>query len=156
MRDVKGYEGIYGITSCGRIWSYRNEMFLKPKITKDGYLKVKLCKNGKMKHICVHRLVAMAYIPNPENLPEVDHKDNNKTNNCVNNLQWLSHKDNTRKSCNKAILQFTLYGEFVREWPSATDVGREVRTNIVQCLRGKNKSALGYKWFYKDDITHLD
>ena len=92
----------------------------------------------------------MAYIPNPENLPEVDHKDNNKTHNCVNNLQWLSHKDNTRKSCNKPILQFTLNGEFVREWPSATDVGREVRTGIIQCLRGKNKSAYGYKWFYKN------
>ena len=156
MKDIAGYEGLYGITSEGDVYGYKRKGFLKPASHKNGYLYVYLSKNNKLKKHYIHRLVAMAYIPNPENLPEVDHKDNNKTNNCVNNLQWLSHKDNTRKSCNKAILQFTLYGEFVREWPSATDVGREVRTNIVQCLRGKNKSALGYKWFYKDDITHLD
>ena len=159
MRDVKGYEGIYGVTSCGRVWSYRNEMFLKPRITKDGYLKVKLCKNGKMKHICVHRLVAEAYIPNTDNLPQVNHKDECKTNNCLRNLEWCDASYNInygtcveRRSAKrkKPILQFDLEGNFIREWPSAIDVGKRERANIKECLRGKTKTAYNYIWKYKE------
>ena len=150
MKDIKGYEGLYAVTSCGKVWSYKNKKFLKPGACTNGYLFVCLCKDGKVKSYRVHRLVAEAYLPNPGNLPDVDHIDNDKTHNYVNNLQWLSRKDNCRKSNNKPILQFTLDGEFVREWECAADVGREVNGNICNCLKGKLHSYLGYIWKYKN------
>lgn len=105
----------------------------------------------------------MAYIPNPENLPEINHKDENKTNNCLQNLEWCDHKYNinygtclTKRSNSrkKPILQYDLDGNFIREWGSATDVGQEVKSGIWNCLRGKTKSSYGYKWVYKDDINY--
>lgn len=150
MKDISGYEGIYGITSCGKVWSYKNKKFLKPRANSNGYLLAHLCKNGKSKNYNIHRLVAEAYIPNPNNLPDVDHIDNDKTHNYVNNLQWITHRDNVRKSINKPILQFTLDGEFVREWDCASDAGKEVNSNIVHCLKGRKKSAYGFKWVYKE------
>ena len=155
MKDVVGYEGLYAVTSCGKVWSYKYKKFLKPKDNGNGYLTVILCKDGKMKRCTIHRLVAMAYLPNPENLSEVDHIDGNKTHNYLNNLQWITHKDNCRKSHNKPILQFTLDGEFVREWKCTADVGKELSTNIGYCLRGRNKTAYGYIWKFKDDINYL-
>lgn len=94
--------------------------------------------------------MAEAYIPNPDNLPQVDHINEDKTNNCVNNLQWITNKDNCRKSNNKPILQFDLNGNFIREWKCAADVGIEVKKGINNCLRGRAKSAYGYKWVYKE------
>ena len=157
MKDIKGYEGIYGITSCGKVWSYRNECFLKPIDNGTGYLQVILHKDGKVKNHYVHRLVAEAYLPNPENLPQINHRDENKTNNCLQNLEWCDHKYNinygTRtEKTKKPILQYDLDGNFIREWSSATDVGKELQANIWCCLRGRTKSAYGYKWKYKEDI----
>ena len=150
MKDIAGYEGLYAVTSCGKVWSYKNEKFLTPKHSVKGYLFVSLSKDGKVKNYRIHRLVAEAYLPNPENLPQVDHIDNDKTHNYVNNLQWITNRDNNRKSKNKPILQYTIEGEFVREWQSTTDVGREVKSNICQCLKGRTKSAYGYIWKYKN------
>ena len=152
MKDIKGYEGIYGITSCGKVWSYRNECFLKPWDNQKGYLIVKLFKDGKGKNYKIHRLVAEAYIPNPDNLPQVDHIDNDKTHNYVNNLQWITNRDNVRKGRNKPILQYDLDGNFIREWECTSDVGREVSGNICDCLKGRHKTACGYIWKYKEDI----
>lgn len=161
MKDVAGYEGLYAVTSCGKVWSYRRKKFLTPVATGNGYLRVGLCKDGQIKLYMVHRLVADAYIPNPENLPQINHRDENKTNNCLQNLEWCDAKynhnygtineriSNSRKI---PILQFTMEGKFVREWSSAKDVGEEVRANICHCLRGKLPSAYGYKWVYKDKI----
>ena len=150
MKDIAGYEGLYAVMSCGKVWSYKNKMFLKPVTTHDGYLRVSLYKDGKMKHYKIHRLVAMAYLPNPENLPQVDHIDNDKTHNYLNNLQWINHRDNCRKSKNIPILQYDLDGDFIREWKCVSDVGREVSGNICKCLKGKLHSAYGYKWVYKN------
>ena len=150
MRDVKGYEGIYAVTSCGRVYSYKNKKFLKPQCEKNGYLRVNLCKDGKMKHYSVHRLVAEAYIPNHDNLPQVDHIDNDKTHNYVNNLQWISQRDNARKGNNMPVLQYSLDGELIREWECAADVGKEVKSNICKCLKGKYKQAYGFIWKYKE------
>ena len=91
MRDVKGYEGLYAITSCGKVWSYRRKKFLTQIPDKDGYMKVNLYKDDKMKTFLVHRLVAIAYIPNSDNLPEVNHKNEIKNRNYVNNLEWCNH-----------------------------------------------------------------
>ena len=159
MKDVVGYEGLYAVTSCGKVWSYRNECFLKPKYTRNGYLIVALCKDGQKKWYRIHRLVAEAYLPNPENLPQVNHKDENKTNNCLQNLEWCdakynnnygTHNERVSNSLKIPILQYTLEGEFVREWPSTIDVGREVRGHICNCLKGRKKSAYGFIWKYKN------
>ena len=150
MKDVVGYEGLYGITSCGKVWSYRRKRFLKYGVNRKGYLYVVLCKDGKTKTYTIHRLVAEAYIPNPDNLPQVDHIDNDKTHNYVNNLQWITNKNNCRKSNNKPVLQYDLDGNFVREWECAADVRRELNKQISQCLKGKLKSAYGFIWKYKN------
>ena len=97
MKDIKGFEGLYAVTSCGRVWSYRQNKFLKPQLNNKGYLRVWLCDGGQIKTRSVHRLVAEAYIPNPNNYETVDHIDNDKSNNCVNNLQWMSRIDNNSK-----------------------------------------------------------
>ena len=159
MKDVVGYEGLYAVTPEGEVYSYKSKKFLKLKINKGGYLQVGLRKNGERKFYYIHRLVAEAYLPNPENLPQINHKDENKTNNCLQNLEWCDNKYNhnygtinERISNSKKIpiLQYSLNGEFIREWPSATDVGREVNKGISQCLRGKSKSSYGFIWKYKD------
>ena len=155
MKDIKNYEGIYGITSCGKVWSYKRKKFLKPTDNGSGYLIVQLCKNGEVKTYSLHRLVAQAYLPNPENLPQVNHRDENKTNNCLQNLEWCDAKYNANygtrnETIKKPILQFTLDGEFVREWSSATDVGKTVNVGICNCLKGRKKSAYGYIWEYKE------
>ena len=159
MKDIKGYEGLYAVTSCGKVYSYKSKKFLKPKDNGYGYLFVTLCKDGKMKKYKVHRLVAMAYLPNPENLPQINHKDENKANNCLQNLEWCdasyninygTHNKKVSNSLKKPILQYDLDGNFIREWPSARDVGKEVRSNIGYCLRGRNKTAYGYIWKYKE------
>lgn len=87
MKDITNYEGLYAITSCGKVWSYKSKKFLKPYFN-GGYASVALSKNGKLTYPLVHRLVAEAYISNPDNLPQVNHKDEDKAHNCVNNLEW--------------------------------------------------------------------
>ena len=162
MKDIKNYEGLYAVTSCGKVWSYKYKKFLTPIFNNRGYLMVNLCKDGKMKHFTIHRLVAEAYLPNPENLPQINHRDENKENNCLQNLEWGDSKYNANygtrnkkvSNSNKIpILQYTLDGEFIREWSSAIDVRNEVNGNICNCLKGKLKSAYGYKWKYKEDIN---
>ena len=155
MKDIKGYEGLYGITSCGKVWSYRNECFLKPISTRNGYLIVALYKDRQRKWYSLHRLVAEAYIPNTENLPQVNHRDENKANNSLQNLEWCDCKYNNNYGNKidrqkKSILQYDLDGNFIREWKCATDVGKEVQANICKCLKGKRKTAYGYKWVYKE------
>ena len=159
MKDVVGYESLYAVTSCGRVWSYKRQKFLKPSADKDGYFQVSLHKNGKRKTYKVHRLVAEAYIPNTNNLPQINHKDECKTNNCLQNLEWCNakynnnygtHNERSANSRKIPILQYDLNGNFIREWSSAADVGREVKSNICHCLNGDRKTAYGYKWIYKE------
>lgn len=160
MKDIKNYEGLYAITPEGEVWSYKNKRFLRPQANRDGYLRVGLYKDGKSKKYSIHRLVAEAYIPNPDNLPQVNHKDENKTNNCLQNLEWCNckynnnygtHNEKISNSLKKPILQYTLDGEFVREWPSTTDVGKEFIKGINHCLKGRNKTAYNYIWKYKEE-----
>lgn len=108
----------------------------------------------------IHRLVAETYIPNPEGLPQVNHKDENKVNNCLQNLEWCDAKyninygtrnDKVASSRKKPILQYDLEGNLIREWLSATDVGKEAQANICSCLKGKIKTAYGYIWKYKNE-----
>ena len=150
MKDVIGYENIYGVTSCGRVYSYKRQKFLTPGVNNKGYLIVCLCKDGQRKTYKIHRLVAEAYLPNPDNLPQVDHIDNDKTHNYLNNLQWITNRNNVRKGRNKPVLQYDLDGNFIREWECAADVGKEVQANICNCLKGRIPTAYGYTWKYKE------
>lgn len=163
-RDIEGYEGLYQISNKGNVKSlYKgSERILRPWDNGCGYMNIGLFKNGMLKCIKVHRLVAITFIPNPYKLPEVNHKDENKKNNCVDNLEWMIHRDNlnygTRNeragySRSKPILQYSKSGEFIREWQGSREVERVLgiyNTSIIQCCKGNRKSAGGFIWKYKE------
>jgi hypothetical protein len=165
-RDIKDYEGLYQVSNWGRVKSlnYRNtgkEGILKGIEDGRGYLCVHLCNDDGVKNKKIHRLVAEAFIPNPENKPEVDHIDRNKLNNNLSNIRWADRKiqnnnrnlSNMIKKFSKPVLQFTLDGEFVREWESTIEIYRELgysQGNISSCCLGRLKSAYGFKWKYKE------
>jgi hypothetical protein len=152
----------YQVSSYGRIKSFKNgkEKILKPYSTKKGYLEIDLHKNDKRKVFKVHRLVANAFIPNPHNLPQVNHKDENKLNNRVENLEWCTTLYNNNygtrnERIGKRVLQYDKQGNFIREWESMAEAERVIgiyRQQICDCCRGYRgaKTAGGYIWKYKD------
>lgn len=177
-KDIKDYEGLYQSSTFGRARSldtYRKGKndslrfckgkILKPSTNKDGYLQVKLFKNGKKKAYYVHRLVAEAFIPNPDNLPCVNHKDENPQNNSVNNLEWCSYtynnnygtrnekvaEKNTNGKRSKTVLQYDLEGNFIKEWQSTRECERNgfKQGNVAACCRGKLKKHKDFIWRYK-------
>lgn len=152
MKDIKGYEGLYGITSCGKVWSYTRKKFLKPFKPKNGYLCINLCRNGKVKSFLIHRLVAEAYIPNPENLPEINHKDENKIHNYINNLEWCDRKYNcnygSRNDWCKKKVKCVETGQIFNSIEEAANLINKHRQGISDCVRGRQKSCGGYHWEY--------
>ena len=94
VKDIPGYEGMYAVSKQGDVYSYKTNKIFSPSKTKDGYLKVTLRAGGKAYHYRVHKLVAMTYLDNPDNLSEINHKDFNRQNNNLENLEWISHEDN--------------------------------------------------------------
>lgn len=157
--DGEIYEGLYKISNLGRILSLNynhtgKAELLKPDTDKDGYLQVNLSKNGKQKWCKVHRLVAQTFIPNSENKPTVDHIDRNKLNNFVGNLRWadIELQNNNRDLSNmkKRVLQYTLDGEFIREWESTQECGRNgfTQQSVSACCRGERKTYKGFIWKY--------
>ena len=180
--DGEIYEGLYKVSNLGRILSldYKNTgkaELLNPIERKDGYSEVCLSKNKETKRCYVHRLIAFTFLDNPENLPQVNHKDEDKTNNFVflnedgsvdkekSNLEWKSPKGNcnhgtrnerifektTNGKCSKKVLQFSKSGEFIREWPSVMECSRNGYDfrNVSACCLGKRKTAYGFRWEYK-------
>ena len=143
----------------------------------NGYLKVTLCKNKKEKNCLVHRLVVETFLENPENKPKVNHKDEDKTNNFVflnedgsvdkekSNLEWCWCKDNinhgtrnervskamTNGKLSKPVLQLSLSGDLIREWPSVAECGRNGFdiSNVCKCCNGERKTHKGFRWKYK-------
>lgn len=170
-KPVLGYKGLYEVSNWGRIKSLpRNgtvkyARILKPHTNKSGYSYVILCKNNIKKTFLVHRLVAEAFIDNTDNLPQVNHKDENKLNNSVDNLEWCDVKYNhnygtineriSKSQINgkssKIVIQYNLDGTFVREWPSTMECERNGYNNtcISKCCLGKLKTYKGYIWRYK-------
>lgn len=100
MKYIPGYENLYSAEDDGRIYSHVKGKFLKGEISNSGYYRVTLCKDNSKNRYCIHRLIALTYIPNLENKPQVDHIDRNKTNNSVNNLRWATIAENR---CNISV-----------------------------------------------------
>lgn len=162
FKEINDFEGYY-ISNLGRVKSCKRktEKFIVVKDDTHGYLIVKLWRDNKQYSKKIHRLVAEAFISNPENLRDVNHKDENKHNNCVENLEWISHKDNinygtrnerANKTKSKAIIQLDLSGNVINEFVSSYDAERQLdisESNINQCCNGKRKTAGGYKWQFK-------
>lgn len=113
FKDIPGYEGLYQVSNLGNVKSLHynksnRQVILKPRLNKKGYCRVGLHLKGECKDFFIHRLVAEAFLDNPNNLSDVNHKDECKTNNCVNNLEWLSHKDNMNYGTVKERIAETL------------------------------------------------
>lgn len=106
VKPIKGWEGLYEIYSDGRVYSLVSNKFLKPRLSMDGYERVALCDKGKRYEYRVHRLVAEAFIENSENKPQINHKDFNKRNNVVNNLEWCTNLENVHYSINNNRIGF--------------------------------------------------
>lgn len=109
MKDIKNYEGLYAVTSCGRVWSYTHNRFLNPQ-SNGAYYQVNLSKQGKTQHLFIHRLVAQAYLDNPDGLPQVNHIDENKANNAVTNLEWCTVKENANHGTRNSRISKAMTG----------------------------------------------
>lgn len=169
-RAVVGYEGLYEVSNLGRVRSlFRYKKILKPIMTNKGYYRVVLSVCDVRKQYNIHRLVAMAFVPNPNNYPCVNHKDETRTNNNANNLEWCTYKYNTnyghclekrktRRSCKsfqKPVKQMK-NGEVIKVYESIAQAVRELNlgeyadSNITQTCKITrwHKSAYGFEWEY--------
>ena|SRR5210317_1264618 len=97
--DIENYEGLYKINNKGDIWNCKRNKLMKPWLDTPGYYRIQLCKNGKAKYYSIHRLIAINFIPNPQNLPCIDHINRVRSDNRIENLRWVSIRDN---SCNSS------------------------------------------------------
>lgn len=182
-KDIEGFEGRYQISNLGNVKSLRyggrNEARnLVPKVNNYGYEWVELFANGKRKCLQVHRLVAAAFIPNPNEYPIINHKDENPKNNKVDNLEWCNQKYNTRYSISRhyndperhnnhrsgmygsykrlrRVAQVDKNGNIVKIWDCSRQIEREEHKSqwsIIQCCNGNRKTAYGYTWHYVDAV----
>ena len=175
-KDVVGYEGYYQVSNEGNVRSvdrfvkcsnsirrYKGRL-LAGCFDNHGYYRVLLSVAGKHKSCQVHRMVAKAFIENKDNLPEVNHKDENPENNCVDNLEWCSKiynleygtgREKSIKSHKKAVQQIDKNGIVIAEYGGVNDAARAIgkpkdATSITKCCAGKKQTAHGYKWRYKE------
>lgn len=176
-KEVKGFEGLYEVSTLGKV---RNS---KGKIKKHGikrtsgtcYKTVRLWKDGKYYNKYVHRLIAEAFIPNPEKLPFINHKDEDGTNNSIENLEWCTKEYNNNYGTarkrqakkvrgkesekRKVVYQYTLDGDFVACYPSVTHAAKELgcsTSEIAQVCIGKRKTSRGFIWEYENCGAKMD
>lgn len=186
-KNIEGYEN-YQVSNLGRVKSLNynktgREEILKCNKSKNGYLRLSLHQGKDKKTLLVHRLVAQAFIPNPDNKPEVNHKNTIKDDNRLENLEWCTKIENQRNPLtrihyseaqlgtknhmygkfskqhhrSRSILQFTKDGILVKKWDCTSDVERELNIsqgNISKHLKGKFKTIGGYVWKYYDIDTY--
>ena len=184
-KPVRNYEGKYMVSNTGEVKSLNYRRTGKERILKgvdygEGYLYVSLWKDGKVKQCRINRLVAQAFIPNPNNLPEVNHKNEDKTDNRVENLEWCSKSHNVNhgtrnkraaeklkgkkhseehnkkigKKLSKPVFSVDKESGLIMWWQSAMEASRQTgiaQSNITLCCQGKVKSAGGHVWFYAAD-----
>lgn len=182
-KDIEGFEGEYQVSNFGNVKSLQRivndnggkkeipEMILTPDKTKQGYLRATLYKNQKRRKYSIHRLVAKAFIQNPDNKKCVNHIDLVKDNNRLENLEWVTHSENSRHSLSnrpkriykksgkinelnvksRPVMQISKEGILINTYPSLQEVNRLFgfhHANVGACARGKLKTAYGYKWAY--------
>ena len=168
-KPIPGYDGMYEVSNWGRVKSYKHNSdgkILSPGKDGRGYHIIALCKDGKRKMCKIHRLVATAFISNPSNLPEVNHKDENRRNNYLGNLEWCDHSYNNsygtknQRAAEKLsipVVQLDKEGNLVAEYKSTREAARRTgiaQSNICNCCQHKSyKSAGGFIWIYKDEYT---
>lgn len=186
-KDIEGFEGLYQVSNLGNVKSLeknvschkihlrkQKEMILSPSKCNDRYITFSLSKNKKRKYLLAHRLVATAFIPNPDGKTEVNHIDGNRQNNTVGNLEWATRSENMQHSystlnrinpkpmkgrfgndnpLSKRISQKTLNGNTVKIWDSMHDAFRAGYNlgNILSCCKGRRKSHKGFIWDYLQD-----
>lgn len=161
-KAIEGYEGIYEVSTMGRVKSikYGKERIMKHRKDKDGYLFLSLFKNNKGKTERIHRLVANAFIINDDaTKTEINHIDKNRTNNRYSNLEWCEHKYNIVYSNAKTVNQYTIDGEFIKQWESTHEVKRALgysQGHISSCCRGECRKAYGYIWKYANNNGELN
>ena len=180
--DGEIYEGLYKVSNLGKILSLNYLNTGKPGLMNPwedtgGYLRVQFWKNGESKTCSVHRLVAFTFLPNPEGKPCINHKIEGKKGKKINmvifnedgsvnkeksTIEWATYEENNNyetrteraaKAMSKKVLQFSLTGELIREWPSTQECGRNGfdSSAVVKCCRGKLKTHKGFRFMYADD-----
>ena len=177
-KDIAGYEGLYQISNlgevkslkrtyqcgnCGNITKELREKLMKQSTSKFGYKRVKLCKNGNENIWLIHRLVAIAFLDNKTLLPQVNHKDENKSNNMVDNLEWCDAKYNINygtglsrmvEKQSKKVLQYDTAGKFMKVHTSIRGLKKLGfdRSSIIRCCQNKQITAYGYVWKYYSEV----
>lgn len=160
--DIEGYENLYVISSKGRCWSYKTNKLLKEIINNDGYLRFSLFKDGKQKRYLVHRLVAKSFVDNPNQYPEINHINENVKDNCVENLEWCTHKQNINYGSRNKKVSLALKNnqnsakrvqniDTLKIYDSLTKAEKETGIDLSQiclCCKNKAKTAGGYRWRY--------
>lgn len=169
-KDIEEFEGLYQVSNLGNVRSlnYRRTKGkiknLIPKKNNSGRLWVELRNEKGKKNFLIHRLVGNAFIPNPNNLPQINHIDENPLNNCVNNLEWCTGEYNIKYSLRlhpkrkkitqtRKIIQRDKNGCIIRVWDNAHSIFLETRMSdwsIAECCRGNRHTAYGYTWQYAD------
>lgn len=168
-KDIPNFESEYKVSNLGKIKSlkYNKEKILKAADNGHGYMFVNLCKQNITSNCYIHRLVAETFIPNPNNLPEVNHKDEDKTNNCVDNLEWCNSKYNSNYGnrnkkmkthhilkYGKKVNQYDLQGNFIKQFESLSSIEQELgfcSIAISNCCKGKTNTSYNYKWSFENE-----
>ena len=160
IEDFPNYE----VSNFGQVRNCRTGKVLKPVDNTYGYLRVHLYQNGEKKWIYIHKLVALAFIPNPMDLVEVNHRDENKLNNRVENLEWVTRQQNNSYGTRneriglghrKPVEQYDICGSYIRTWISISEAVRQTgicQSAISQCCNGKYKTAGGFIWRFAENL----
>ena len=155
-KPVKDYENLYEVSNLGRVKSIGTyntckRGILNPMTNPDGYYHVVLYDNGRRKDVGIHRLVAIAFIPNPNGYKYVNHKDENVKNNCVENLEWCTNSYNLLYSKGKKVAQYSKEKELIEIFNGIAEASRKCNiptSNISKCCKGKRQSAGKFIWKY--------
>lgn len=169
-KDIPEYEGLYQVSNFIKVLNVKTGKLIACSVTNKGYYQVNLWKNNKCKHYSVHRLIGQAFVPNPENKPEIDHINTFKDDNWFKNLKWVTKKEQqnnpltkqhiskglkgkhiNRTDLSKPVYQYNFNNELIGIYPSIQEASRQLNIDascISACLKGKTKSCCNSLWSY--------